>query len=111
MRKLKTADVFAATRLIKKLGLKEEAKAIAGKANEVQDIWSMGFDFVWGIFDRATDTHGEALLCEFLAGPFEKTPEEMADMEVSELMAGVKQLAEENDLLPFFKNVAKLTTR
>lgn len=111
MRKLKTADVFAATRLIKKLGLKEEAKAIAEKADEVKDIWAMGFDFVWGIFDRATDTNGEALLCEYLAGPFEKTPEEVADMELSELMSGVKQLAEENDLLPFFKNVAKLTTR
>lgn len=38
-------------------------------------------------------------------------PFAMADMELSELMAGVKQLAKENDLLPFFKNVAKLTTR
>lgn len=111
MRKLKTTDVFAGARLIKQLGLKEEAKAIAAKADEIQDIWSMGFDFVWGIFDRATDTNGEALLCEFLAGPFEKTPEEMADLELTELMSGVKRLAEENDLMPFFKNVAKLTIR
>ena len=111
MRKLKTTDVFAGARLIKQLGLKEEAKAIAAKADEIQDIWSMGFDFVWNIFDRATDTNGEALLCEFLAGPFEKTPEEMADLELTELMSGVKQLAEENDLMPFFKNVAKLTIR
>lgn len=108
MRKLKTSDVFTAARMLKKLGLQEQAKEIAAKADEVKDIWSMGFDFVYSIFDRATDSEGEGLVCEFLAGPFEKTPEEMRDLDLPDLMDGLKQLAQENNLLPFFKNAGKL---
>ena len=33
MRKLNTSDVFAFTRMIKEIGLKEEIKEIASKAN------------------------------------------------------------------------------
>lgn len=109
MRKLKTADLFTGARMLKKLGLKEQAKQIAAQADKVQDIWAMGFDFVWAIFDAATDKGGEKLLYEFLAGPFEMTPEEVGELDLSDMIDRLKQLAEENDLLPFFKNAAKLT--
>lgn len=109
MRKLKTADLFTGARMLKKLGLKEQAKQIAAQADKVQDIWAMGFDFVWSIFDAATDKSGEKLLYEFLAGPFEMAPEEVADLDLPTLIDMVKQLAEENNLLPFFKSAAKLT--
>lgn len=45
---------------------------------------------------------------EFLAAPFEKTPEEVRDMEIAELFAEIKQLAQENDIGGFFHSVGAL---
>lgn len=108
MRKLKTPDIFNGARMLKKLGLKEQAKQIAAQADDIQDIWAMGFDFVWSIFDAATDNDGEHLLYEFLAGPFEMTPEEVENLDFPDMLDKLKQLAEENNLLPFFKSAVKL---
>lgn len=106
MRKLKTADIPAFCRGIKKLGLKDQIKDIAQKANTAQDVWDFGFDFVWQLFDIATEKHGEAVIYEFLSGPFEMTPEQVGDLDLDVLMANLKQMAEENNLLGFFKSAA-----
>ena len=106
MRKLKTTDIPAACRGIKKLGLKEQIKDIAQKANTVKDVWAFGFDFIWEIFDIATEKHGEAVIYEFLAGPFEMTPEQVGDLDLDVLIANLKQLADENNLAGFFKSAA-----
>lgn len=106
MRKLKTADIPAFCRGIKKLGLKDQIKAIAQKANTAADVWDFGFDFIWELFDIATEKHGEAVIYEFLAGPFEMTPEQVADLDLETLFANIKQLAGENNLAGFFKSAA-----
>ena len=106
MRKLKTADIPAFCRGIKKLGLKDQIKDIAQKSNTAQDVWSFGFDFLWQLFDIATEKHGEAVIYEFLAGPFEMTPEQVGDLDLDILIANLQQMAEENNLLGFFKSAA-----
>lgn len=107
MRKLKTTDIPAFCRCLKKIGIKDRIKQIAEESNKIQDVWDKGFDLIWGIFDVATEQAGEKYLYEFLAGPFEVTPEEVADLDLDILFANLKQMAEENNLLTFFKFAAK----
>lgn len=108
MRKLKTSDVPALCRSLKKLGLKERFRALAQEANNAQDLWDNGFDVIWSLFDAATEESGEVALYEFLAGPFEMTTEEVRDLDVEILLANIQQLAAENNLAAFFKSAAKL---
>ena len=106
MRKLKTRDIPAFCRVLKALGMKDRIKEVAKEADKMQDVWDKGFDLVWSLFDVATEAKGEGMLYAFFAGPFEMTPEEFADLELPALMDGLHQLAEENNLLGFFKSAA-----
>ena len=106
MRKLKTSDIPVLCRCLKKLGLKDKIRDIAKAADNIQDVWSFGFDFIWDLFDIATEKEGEAALYEFLAGPFEMTPKEVSDLDLDVLMANIQQLVRENNLGTFFKFAA-----
>ena len=108
MRKLKTSDIPAFCRCLKKIGFKENIQAVAKEANNAKDVWDKGFDMIWGIFDLATEAEGENALYEFLAGPFEMQPRDVADLDFETLINNLKQLAEENNLTIFFKSAAKL---
>lgn len=107
MRKLKTCDIPVLCRCVKKLGLKEQIRAIAQESDTAKDVWDRGFDFIWGLFDVATEKAGEACIYEFLAGPFEMTPAEVADLDVDVLLANIQQLIAENNLSAFFKFAAQ----
>ena len=109
MRKLKTADIPAFCRCIKKLGAKDLVMSIAQKANTAKDVWSVGFDALWDLFDLATEQKGEAVIYEFLAGPFEMTAEEVADLDLYVTMENLRQMAAENNLFSFFKSAGVLT--
>lgn len=106
MRKLKTADIPVLCRCVKRLGMKDKIREIAQAADTVQDIWSFGFDFVWDLFDIATEKEGEKALYEFLAGPFEMTPKQVSELDLDVLMGNVRQLVQENNLVGFFKFAA-----
>lgn len=108
MRKLKTSDIPVFCRCLKKLGLKEQFQAVAKDADDAKDIWDKGFDLVWSVFDAATEKAGESAIYEVLAGPFEMSAEEVADLEFETLFSNLKQLAAENNLTAFFKSAAKL---
>ena len=108
MRKLKTSDIPAACRCLKKLGLKDQIREIAQNSDGIKDAWSKGFDLLWNVFDIATESEGEHHLYAFLSGPFEMTAEEVADLELPTLFANLKQLAAENDLTDFFRSAGKL---
>lgn len=109
MRKLKTADIPVLCRSLKRLGVKEQIRTIAEEADNVKDVWSKGFDLLWGLFDTATERNGETAIYEFLAGPFEMTPEEVENLDLEVLISNLQQLAAENNLTVFFKSAAKLT--
>lgn len=108
MRKLKTYDIPVLCRCLKKMGIKEQFKNIAKNANNIQDVWESGFDIVWGLFDKVTDSKGEKEIYTFLAGPFEMTADEVRELDFDILVDNLKQLANENNLTAFFKNAAKL---
>lgn len=108
MRKLETSDVFAACRLMKKLGLKEKFRAIAEEANEAKDVFARGYELIWDIFDTATEQQSEKDIYAFLAGPLEMTPEEVCHLHLDKLLESLQQMAVENNLVGFFKSAARL---
>ena len=108
MRKLQTADVMNFCRCAKRLGVKEQVRVLAEEANSAADLWSFGFDFVWNLFDLATEKNGEEELYKFLAGPFEMTPEEVRTLDLDILIPNLQQMVEENKLSVFFKSAARL---
>ena len=107
MRKLKTSDIPVLCRCVKKLGLKDQIKEVAQKANTVKDVWAFGFDFVWNLFDIATEKAGEEALYEFLAGPFEMTPAEVRDLDIDILLENIQHMVQNNNLTAFFKFAAQ----
>lgn len=107
MRKLKTSDIPVLCRCVKRLGLKDQIKSVAEQANTVRDVWAFGFDFVWNLFDIATEKTGEVCIYEFLAGPFEMTPEEVRDLDMDVLLENLQRLVTENNLAAFFKFAAQ----
>lgn len=106
MRKLRTSDIPVLCRCVKRLGMKEKIRAMAEAADSVNDLWDFGFDFVWDLFDIATEQNGEDAIYEFLAGPFEMTPEQVRDLDLDVMVANVQQLVAENNLAGFFKFAA-----
>lgn len=108
MRKLNTSDVFTACRVLKKIGVKKDIEKIAREAEGAKDAWSSGFDLLWSIFDCATETNGEGEIYRLLAGPFEMSAAEIAQLDLTDFLALLKQLAAENDLAAFFKSAGAL---
>ena len=108
MRKLQTRDIPVLSRCLKKLGLKDQFKELAQKADSAQDIWANGFDFVWNLFDAATEKSGENSIYEFLSGPFEMTPKQVADLDLDILIENMQSMVKENNLGTFFKLAARL---
>ena len=108
MRKLKTSDVPVLSRCLKKLGLKEQFRELALKSDNAQDMWANGFDFIWNLFDTATEKAGESAIYDFLSGPFEMTPKQVADLDLDVLIEHLQRLVKENNLGTFFGIAARL---
>lgn len=106
MRKLKTRDIPAFCRCIKRIGAKDKFKEIAMASDTLKDVADRGFDLVWDLFDLATEQEGEKYIYEFLAGPFEMSAEEVGDLDMDVLIENIKHLIHENNLVAFFKFAA-----
>ena len=97
MRKLKTMDVFAAARIVKAAGIKEEVKRIALEYSDKKEITEsyqkqVGAELVISIIDGLSEKRAESMMYEFLAGPFEMTPEEIGNLEIQELFDKIAEL-------------------
>ena len=109
MRHLKTGDIPKFAGCITALGVKDEVASIARDIEEGKkkiDQFSAGFELIWALFERASENNTARKIYEFLAGPFEMTPEEVEDLDLQDFGALCKQLAEENNLGDFFKAAA-----
>ena len=106
MRKLKTSDIPVFCRCLKRMGVKDKFKEVAMTSDTLKDVASRGFDLVWDLFDLATEQEGEGYIYEFLAGPFEMTPEEVRDLDIDILLENIQQMVRENNLVAFFKFAA-----
>ena len=112
MRKLKTFDVFNMLRTIKKAGLKEELKPYFRLAADGKlDIEDIGIETVLGLMEITSEQRSEDAIYDFLAGPFEMDPEEVANLDLDKLVTMLSQLAEENNLEVFMRAVSGLISK
>lgn len=108
MRKLNTSDVFAFARIVKASGMREELKKIikdvAGQGTE--DIEGLGLETILTLLEALAEKKAEKAIYEMLAGPLEKTAEEVETMDLQDLAGNLRMLSEENDLKSFFSYVS-----
>ena len=111
MRKLTTQDVFAALRIVSDLNLKDEVQALAQLANDGKlSRNEIGAQAFMKVLDLFVSKKAEGRVYEFLAGPFEITPEDVRDLPLMDLAEKLKALAEENDIAGFFTLLGGLIT-
>lgn len=103
MRKLNTSDVFAMARVVRASGMREELRGLIKQAAETDaKVEDVGIDGFLTILEALAEKKAEAAIYEVLAGPFQTTAQEVASMQLDELMENLKRLVEENDLTRFF---------
>lgn len=111
MRNLETHDIFAACRLLGKIGVREQIREVAKQAEESKTKRvrvDMGFDLIFGILEKATQENAENEIYVFIAGLFECKPEEVRKMNPIELLNKLQEVANIEEWKNFFGYVAKL---
>ena len=107
MRKLRTSDLFSFARVIKASGIREELMDYIQKLSkqDTTDQKRIGINTILMIAEALADKKAEKAIYEALAPVFEISPAEVEELPPAELMALLKQLAEENDLVNFMGSV------
>lgn len=107
MRKLNTADVFAAARVIRASGMKAELQALVKRAAEsdspVEDVGIEGF---LTIMEALAEKKSEQAIYELMSGPLEMTPQAVAELPLDQLAEMLQEMAKEMDLKRFFSYVS-----
>lgn len=103
MRKLLTKDLFALSRCIKAMGIKDELKKIAMEADSKEDVAEKGFDILFSVIEAASEKQSEKAIYEFLSGPFEMQAQDIETMDITELIQGVREIADVATWKSFFK--------
>ena len=109
MRNLLTADLFKAVRVIKASGLKEEIKPILEKASENDvDVRGIGIEAIMTAVGALAESGVEKQLYEFLAGPFEMDPKDVAQLDIVDLCKNIEWLWKDGNLQAFFGQLSNL---
>ena len=111
MRSLQTEDLFKAWRLISKIGVREEIREVAKRAEENKGSkvqFDMGFDLMFGILDKATQAKAENEIYIFVADLFGCTPDEVRTMPPIELFNKLEQVAKFEEWKDFFGSLKRL---
>ena len=103
MRKLNTSDVFAFTRLVKEIGLKEEIKNITTKVAEETDVKALGLYIIFTLIEKFSEVNSENALYEFLSRPLEISKEEVGTMDLFDLVEKIMQIADVEKWKTFLK--------
>ena len=111
MRNLQTKDLFSAIRVLNKIGVREEIKDVAKRADESKNQKTkidMGFDLLFGILEKATQKQAETEIYNFIADIFECGADEVSTMNPVELFSKLEEAACFEEWKSFFKHVAAL---
>lgn len=111
MRNLMTTDIFAAARLLSKIGIREEIREVARQAEEQKGRkvrFDMGFDMIFGIIEKATEAGAEEEVYKFISGIFECDPDDVRKMDPIDLFDNLEKVADWEKWGNFFKRVAGL---
>ena len=112
MRKLLAKDAFKLIKIIKKLDLKTALKEMYSSkkvkdkdSNEDETNRQLGLDIAFVIIENMDAAENE--IFELLASVSDKTVNEIRELELSELIAMIRDIFVENDLASFFKSAVK----
>ena len=108
MRNLNTTDIFAACRLLSAIGIREEVKEVALRAEESKNKkvkMDLGFDLFFGILEKATTEKSEIEVYKFIANILECEWEAVRDMDPMELLDKLEQVADFDKWKNFFGRV------
>ena len=112
MRKLNTADLFAACRIISRESLRDKIKPIVASASvsgiSVEDI---GIETLLTILGVLSEKGSEHAIYEVLSGPFEMDAKEVSELDSNTLFDKISELAMENDLQAFFMRLSGILGR
>ena len=106
MRKLITSDLFAAMRVVRAAGVRDDIKSIAARAKKKDaDTTSIGMDIVFAVMEGLSEPKAENYLYDFLAPIAELPVEELKALPLPELIDILQQIAADNDLKDFFRQL------
>lgn len=112
MRKLNTQDIFIALRLVKELNLKTELKNLVESVRSASgDVEEAGVLGILQVLEFVSEKQCERAFYEFLSGPLELNPDDIAEMDLQTLVDNLSKLAEENDLKRFFTSFLGMMKR
>lgn len=102
MRNLKSTDLFAALRVVKEIGIKEEMKEFAqalqkGSIN-AKTQREIGVELILGILGNAGSPSAEMAVFRFLSGPMEIPVEDLREMDLLEFGEKVSEFAGSIDI-------------
>lgn len=118
MRSLKTCDLFAALRVVKEVGIKDEMKrlALAVQGDKVSKMTQTeaGLELIMGVLANCGTESAEKAFYDFLSGVMEIPQEELKNMDLEVFSKKVIELVETIDLdhwKGFFLSLVRLTER
>ena len=108
MRKLKSTDIFKLARLCAEIGIKEEVKKVAMKANNMKEVEEQGFELMFSIFEKEVSKKGEKAIFSFFAEILEEDAKVLIEMDPIEFLDKVLEVADIDKWKAFFSRVATL---
>ena len=111
MRKINTADVFKAMRLIQGSELKQKLIPIIKNVSASDDKVNVGIAGMLSVIEVFAESKCEKMIYDWLAGPLEVDPKTIPEMDISELADNLEALGKENDLKRFFTVLSGLITK
>lgn len=115
MRQLKSTDLFAALRIVKEIGVKDElkqfAQAIADGRMTAKTQREMGAELIFGLLANCGTEGAEKAFFSFLSGPLEKPVDELRDMDLDVFAETIKEFVASVDVehwKGFFSSLADL---
>ena len=111
MRKLNTDDLLNLAALIRVTGIKEDLseqfKSLMNGKKAALNVQEDGIEIIFAIITAFGKEGAKEAFYAFLSGPFEMTPEEIANNDPIDTLEKIKQTASLNEWLRFFKQAGK----
>ena len=97
MRNLKTKDLFTFSKMLNRMGLKEDFKDLLGD----KEATNVGLTIIMSLIEKLPEAEKE--FYEFVSPIAEKTSEEMEELNLNELMETLKAIMKDESVASFFK--------
>lgn len=115
MRQLKSTDLFAALRVVKAVGVKEEMKQFAASLADgkitAKTQREIGVELMLGLLANCGTEEAEMAFFKFLSGPIEIPVAQLRDMDLDEFAEKIKEFISSIDMehwKAFFASLADL---